>query len=266
MFFILSKTAAFLLLPSNLLIVLALFGTVLLATRFRRAGMRLMVGSLVLLAFAGFSPLGNLLAHGLEKRFPPWDSSRGTPDGIVVLGGAISPVLSRDYGETVVSSDAGRVIAIARLAHDFPNARVVYSGGDASLLADEPAEADYLYPLLDSLGVPRSRVLLESRSRNTVENAAFTEDLVKPKAGEHWLLVTSAQHMPRAIGCFRRIGFAVEAYPVAWQTRSRGNLRPWNVLSGGLARMDTAAHEWIGLIAYWLAGYTSELLPGPQSS
>ena len=266
MFFILSKTAAFFLLPSNLLIAFALAGVVLLATRFKRAGLRLTVASAVLLALAGFSPLGSQLAHVLESRFPPWDASRGAPDGIVVLGGAIVPVLSLQYGEPAVNADAGRVIAIAKLARAYPNARIVYSGGDASLLANEPAEADYLYPLLDSFGVPRTRVALESRARNTVEDAVFTKDMVKPKAGERWLLVTSARHMPRAIGCFRRIGFTVEAYPVAWQVRSSGYLRLWSILSNGLAMLDGAVHEWAGLIAYWLTGHSSELLPAPQAS
>jgi len=263
MFFILSKTATFFLSPSNLLIILALVGASLLATRFRSAGMRLVIASSFLLALVGLSPLGTILAHILEDRFPPWDSSRGAPDGIVVLGGAIVPTLIRPNGGPVVNAEAGRVIAIAKLARNFPNARIVYAGGDASLLANEPAEADYLYPLLDSFGVSRSRVLLESRSRNTVENAVFTKDLVRPKTGERWLLVTSALHMPRAVGCFRRIGFPVEAYPVAWQTRWRGNFRPGNLMSNGLGTLDRATHEWLGLIVYWLSGYTSELLPRP---
>jgi uncharacterized SAM-binding protein YcdF (DUF218 family) len=263
MFFILSKTAAFLLLPSNLLIGLGVVGIVLMATRFRRAGWRLTVASLVLLAVLGFSPLGALLGHALESRFPPWDATGGAPDGIVVLGGAISAGLSRDYGDTMVNGDAGRVIAIAKLARAYPSARIIYSGGDASLFAEGLPEANFLYPLLDSFGVPRERVLLEQRSRNTAENAAFSKDLAKPKPGERWLLVTSAQHMPRAVGCFRRAGFAVEAYPVAWHTGRRVSLLPSDVLAGGLARADFAVHEWTGLIAYWLTGRTSELLPGP---
>lgn len=266
MFFVLSKTAALLLWPSNLLTILALVGAVLLATRFRSAGLRLLIASIVLLAVSGFSPLGSLLGHVLEDRFPAWDYSRGAPDGIVVLGGAIAPTLSRPNGEPAVNAEAGRIIAIARLANEFPNARIVYSGGDASLPATEPAETDYVYPLLDSLGVPRERVLLESRSRNTVENAVFTKDLVNPKPSERWLLVTSARHMPRAVGCFRRIGFSVEAYPVAWQTRSRGNFRPWHQMSNGLVTLDRASREWLGLFIYWLSGHTSELLPGPPAS
>jgi uncharacterized SAM-binding protein YcdF (DUF218 family) len=86
---------------------------------------------------------------------------------------------------------------------------------------------------------------------------------VRPKPGERWLLVTSAQHMPRAVGCFRAAGFDVEAYPVAWRTRPRGRPTFGGALSGGLNTLDLAAHEWIGLIAYRLTGRTSELLPAP---
>jgi uncharacterized SAM-binding protein YcdF (DUF218 family) len=262
MFFILSKTAAFLLLPSNLLTVIGFAGIVLLVTRYKRAGRRLALTSFILLVLLGFSPLGALLGHKLESRFPPWDPSHGAPDGIVVLGGVISASLSRDWGEIAVSSDAGRVIAIAKLARAYPNAKIIFSSGDASLMGNRQAEADFLYPLLDSFGVPRQRVMLEAKSRNTEENAIFSKALANPKPSERWLLVTSAQHMPRAIGSFRQAGFAVEAHPVAWRMRKRVGFYPSDVLSAGLARLDSATHEWLGLIAYWLTGRTGELLPG----
>ena len=187
MFFILSKTAAFLLLPSNLLILLCFVGAALTATRFARAGKRLVLASLLLLAVAGFAPVGALLAHSLETRFPPWDPGRGPPDGIVVLGGAISPGLSRIYGDTVVNRNSARLIAIGKLARAYPNARIVYTSGDASVFVDGLTEADYLPPLLDNLGVPRERVLLENRARNTEENAVFTKALVNQnRASAGW--------------------------------------------------------------------------------
>ena len=89
MFFILAKVLGFFALPSNLIVVLGLTGLALTRTRFVRVGRRLTVASLLLLAVAGWSPLGNLLLLPLEERFPAWDSGRGAPDGIVVLGGAI---------------------------------------------------------------------------------------------------------------------------------------------------------------------------------
>jgi len=263
MFFVLSKTVALLFLPSNFLFAIGLIGLVLLATRWRRAGQRLMVASFVLLALAGFLPVGNILIHALESRFPPWDPSRGAPDGIVVLGGAISPNLSRAYGVTQLNGNAERVTVIPKLAREYPNARIVFSGGDGSLLANEGREADYFYPLIETFGVPRDRVTLESRSRNTYENAVFTKELVKPKPGEHWLLVTSAEHMPRAIGCFRRAGFPVEAYPVDWHRPPHVSLLPTAKFAAGLNALDHAVHEWTGLVAYWLAGRTSAFFPSP---
>ena len=83
MFFILSKTVGFVLLPSNFLLLLALAGTVLLATRWRRAGLRMVIGAVVLLAMVGLLPVGTFLIHGLENRFPQWDAARGTPDAVI---------------------------------------------------------------------------------------------------------------------------------------------------------------------------------------
>ena len=263
MFFVLSKTAAYLLLPSNILLLIGIVGLVLLLTRWRRAGVRLMAASLILLALAGLLPIGAVLAHVLESRFPPWDAARGAPDGIVILGGAINPVLSRAYGAPQLSGSAERVTVIAKLAHDYPKARIIFSSGDGSLSGRAGREADYLYPLLDTFGVARGRVELEKRARNTYENAVFAKALARPKPGERWLLVTSAQHMPRAIGCFRRVGFPVEAYPVDWNLPPRPRYSLGSKMSGGLRNLDGAAHEWQGLLIYWLTGRTSSLLPGP---
>jgi uncharacterized SAM-binding protein YcdF (DUF218 family) len=262
MFFILSKTIAVLLLPSNLLIALVLAGVALMATRWRRTGIRLSAIGFVLLLTAGFLPVGNILTHMLESRFPPWDAARGAPDGIVVLGRPISTRLSEAHSAPIIDDAAVRIIELAKLARQFPNARIVFAGGNGAL-AGGPAEADFVGALLDDLGVPRERVVLERRSRNTAENAVFSKDIATPKPGEHWLLVTSAWHMPRAVGCFRSAGFAVEAYPVDWRTGVGFEFRLPRSFAGGLGRPDLAANEWLGLLAYWLTGRTSELLPGP---
>lgn len=264
MFFILSKTASLLLVPSNLLLLLGLAGVALLFTRWQRAGKRMAAVSLVLFLVIGFLPVSSLLDRVLENRFPVWDPARGAPDGIIVLGSAINPIISRGRGQTALSGSAERVTVLAKLAREYPKARIVYSSGNASIFRG-PAEADYVVPLLESFGVPAARVSLERRSRDTFENAAFSKALVQPKPGERWLLVTSAEHMPRAIGCFRRVGFPVEAYPVDWNTLPRWKFQLFDSFAHGLARTDNAVHEWLGLLAYWLSGRTSELLPGPRA-
>jgi uncharacterized SAM-binding protein YcdF (DUF218 family) len=119
--------------------------------------------------------------------------------------------------------------------------------------------------LMAELGIDPTRLALEDRSRNTVENALFSKDIAKPKPGERWLLVTSGYHMPRAVGTFRQAGFHVEAHPVDYRTGGpQDALVPFATLGDGLRRTDTAAKEWVGLFIYWLIGHSSELFPGPQ--
>jgi uncharacterized SAM-binding protein YcdF (DUF218 family) len=264
MFFVLSKIIGFFATPSNLPMLVGLLGLALLLTRRKRLGRFLLIAGVLAVAVAGWSPLGNALLLPLEQRFPPWNAGQGAPDGIVVLGGAVSPVISAARGEPALNESAERMTAVAALARQYPRARIIFSGGSGSLFPGEPHEADYVAPLWESFGIPRQRVLFERQARNTAENARFTKELAHPRAGEHWLLITSAYHMPRAIGAFRRAGFAVEAYPVDWRTRGEVDLfAPFATLAGGLARTDTAAHEWIGLLAYWLTGRTSALFPAP---
>ena len=261
----LSKTLGVMLLPTNFLIGVGLFGAILLATRFTSLGRKLLIASVVLLAICGFSPLGKLVLYPLESRFPPWDAARGAPDGIVVLGGSIDPDLSAAHGLPVFKGAVDRVIAVAALAHRYPNARIIFSGGSGNLISGDAREADYASAVFESLGVPKQRLTMERRSRNTQENAEFSKAIAAPKSGERWLLVTSAYHMPRSVGLFRKAGFAVEPYPVDWRVGGRADILTFSSLSSeGLDRVDTGIREWMGLAAYWISGKTRELFPGPD--
>jgi uncharacterized SAM-binding protein YcdF (DUF218 family) len=259
MLFPLSKILGFFAPASNLMMLIGLAGVALLFTRRKRLGQGMMAASLLALAVAGWSPLANWLIAPLENRFPAWRGA-GAPDGIVVLGGAISPELSKARGRVALNESAERMTVAADLARRYPAARIVFSGGSGGL-SGGAAEADFVLPLFESFGIARERVTLEGRSRNTADNARFTKELVQPKPDERWLLVTSAYHMPRAIGVFRRAGFAVEAYPVDWRTSAGDLASPFAVFSAGLARTDVAVHEWLGLLAYRLTGKTAQLLP-----
>jgi uncharacterized SAM-binding protein YcdF (DUF218 family) len=265
-FFALSKTLGIMLLPTNFLIGFGLLGAILLATRWARLGRKLLVISVALFAIGGFSPLGNWLLYPLESRFPVWDAARGAPDGIVVLGGPIDPDLSLAHDTAVFRGSVDRMIATAALALRYPTARIVYSGGNNNLVFDDRAkEIDYARAVFEALGVSGERLMMEGRSRNTWENAEFSKALASPKNGERWLLVTSAYHMPRSVGVFRRIGFAVEPYPVDWRVGGRSDLLAFSIYSiEGLGRVEVALREWMGLAAYRISGKISEFFPGPD--
>jgi uncharacterized SAM-binding protein YcdF (DUF218 family) len=171
MFFVLSKLLGVFAYPSNVAILIGILGLLLLPTRFARGGRRLAFVSLVVLAILGLSPVGNLLIIPLENRFPPWDTARGAPDGIIVLGAVID------------ASSPGNQIMLNESAERLT---VVPSGGSGARMDDGNAEAGAAARLLESLGILRDRVILEDRSRNTVENAVFSKLIVHPKRGERW--------------------------------------------------------------------------------
>jgi uncharacterized SAM-binding protein YcdF (DUF218 family) len=264
MFFVLSKVLGFFAIPSNLVISMGLFGLLLLPTRFVRAGRRLTVASVVVLALIGLSPLGNALILPLEQRFPAW-AGQGAPDGIVVLGGAVSTDVSAARNVVALNESAERMTVVAALARRYPNARLVFTGGSGALLFRDGTEAEFAVRLFETFGIARDRVITDDQSRNTAENAIFSRRLANPKPGETWLLVTSGYHMPRAVGIFRQHGFPVEAYPVDWRTRGMQDVvRPFFTMGDGIRRTDTAVREWVGLLIYWLTGQSSELFPGPS--
>ncbi len=267
MFFLLSKTLGIILLPTNFLVGIGLVGALLLVTRFASAGRKLLVAAVVLFAICGFSPLGYLLLYPLEQRFPPWDSAGGGPDGVIVLGGSIDAELSAARGVAVVGGAADRIIAAATLGRRYPNTRIIFTGGSASLVSGDPREADYAASLFEGLGISAERLIMERGSRNTQENAEFSKQMAAPKPGERWLLVTSAYHMPRSVGLFRRAGFSVEAYPVDWRVGGPGDLLQFTSMSlYGLERANVGMREWMGLIAYWVTGKIDSPLPGPAAN
>ena len=264
MFFIVSKTFGLMTVPSNLIVMMGLAGIALLFTRWARTGQRLLVASVLLVAAIGVLPIGTALIVPLEERFPPWDPERGTPTGVIVLGGVIGPERSIVRGQISLDDAAERVTAAVELARKYPNLRLVFAGGNASVFGG-PSEADFATLFFESFGVPRDRIAVETQSRNTAENAVFSKRLIAPKPDEHWLLVTSALQMPRAMGSFCQAGFQVEAFPVDYQTD--GYEDAWKLsssLMGGVKRLDTAVHEWLGLFAYWVTGRIPVLFPGPH--
>lgn len=267
MFFEISKVLGWLVYPSNWVAVLCVSGVSLWLIGWRRFGRALAIcGVLVLLLF-GYAPAGNVLLLGLSERFPAWHTDGRDPDGIIVLGGAMEAGKSEARSEIELNSAAERVLAMLQLACRFPKARIVYSGGSDDLFPPYIAEAPLAGHLLEEFGVARDRIVIESASRTTFENATNVRDLVQPQRGQRWLLVTSAWHMPRSIGAFRAVGFDVEAYPVDWRTRGwRDAFKPFSTSSMGLAQSDTAMHEWAGLIGYWWSGRIDELLPGPRDA
>ncbi|SON55333.1 hypothetical protein HDIA_1792 [Hartmannibacter diazotrophicus] len=264
MFFFFSKFIFLFLRPSNFIVLLLLGGTILRMRGRMRLGGTLSFMSLVLLVLCGWGGVSFLGLSPLENRFPQIHELDKAPTGIIVLGGAIKAELSSARGSIEMDEGSERLIAGAELARQFPDARVLFTGGSGVFIGDDTPEAVFAKKLLLQLGVEPSRLEIESASRNTRENGIFSKSMVNPKPGETWLLVTSAWHIPRSMGVFRKAGWpGLVAYPVDFRTSPRDTILGGYYASDGLTLTDIAAKEWIGLVAYYIAGYTDALFPGP---
>jgi uncharacterized SAM-binding protein YcdF (DUF218 family) len=215
-----------------------------------------------LLAVCLFLPVGTWAIRPLEDRFPAITVPPAHVDGIVVLGGSIDDLTSQDRQTPTLNAAANRLTSFVILSKQYPNARLVFTGGSGDLVQGLATEAPFARTLLTALGLPPDRVIFEDKSRTTWENAVEVNRLVQPKPGETWVLLTSAAHMPRSVGVFRAAGWQVLPWPVGY--RSRDTISGWAPSLGEkLSVLDNAAHEWLGLLAYRLQGHSSALFPAP---
>jgi len=250
--------------PGNVLLALLCLGVLALLLGRRRLG----TGLVSIVALLGLAvtvlPVGSWLLLPLENRFPT-PALPAHVDGIVVLGGAIDPVLSAARHQPILTESAERLFAFVVLARRYPDARLLFTGGSASLVDDAEREADVARTVFAAVGLDVGRIVFERDSRNTYENAVDGKRVAEPKPGEAWVLITSAYHMPRAVGCFRAQGWRVIPYPVDYGTGPHGNPPTFSLL-GGLDEVHWALREWLGLAFYALSGRTDRLFPGPESS
>jgi uncharacterized SAM-binding protein YcdF (DUF218 family) len=269
MYFAASKLLWFLIAPSNVLILIGLVGVAVIMLgrsriALRAVGTGCVAASTLGLVVCGFLPVGEWIAAPLEARFPMCDDRSGPVDGVIVLGGGIDVWASAASGMLSLNAAGPRLIAMADFARRYPQAKIIYSGGYGALSGDAISESDILEKHLGEFGLDSTRVRFENRSRNTVENAVFTRALLNGVPEGRWLLVTSAFHMPRAMGLFRHLGFRLVACPVGFLTAQGVSVSFFGAeASHRLALVDLASREWIGLATAWLLGYSDQFFPAP---
>ena len=262
--FVAGKFAGLLMSPSALLLASALAGLGLLATSQRRLGLALIVAPIVFLSVLAVLPLDSWVLAPLEDRFPPLLRVPAKVDGIVCLGGAVDPELTEARGMPALNDAAERMTAFVALALSHPEARLAFTGGFGRVFRGGLAEADVARMLFDRLGLAGRPIIYERDSRTTWENARALAAMVHPEVGQVWILVTSAAHMPRAVGAFRAAGWPVLADPVGYKTAPALRVELAPSLPERVVRLDGAWHEWVGLAIYRLLGRTRALLPEPS--
>lgn len=261
MSFVISKIVWALLAPGSLLMFMLLAALLVIGRRPLLGRLLLGLATLCVAALT-LAPVGRWALASLQATVPtPGELQLDRVDGIIVLGGAVGPGDLAATGLPSLNDEAERMTAFVALARRYPDAKLVYTGGSGFARDDSGfVEADAARTLFGSLGVPVERMRFEDKSRNTWENAQLSQRLVAPQPGETWLLVTSAWHMPRALGCFRKLGWTVVPYAVDYLGRE-----PVRWLSFDATRelywLTMAEREWIGLVSYRLMGRSPDWLP-----
>jgi uncharacterized SAM-binding protein YcdF (DUF218 family) len=245
--------------PFFLILWLLLAAAVLMALGYRTFGRRVVYGLAIYLVVILVLPLEIWALRPLEDRFPR-PPLPAHVDGIVVLEGGTDAAIVIPRGAFAWEPAVLRLIAGGDLLRRFPEARLIHSG--AFERPEMTAEVEKF--VFGDLGLDMNRIIAENRSRNTWDNLVFSKELAQPKAGETWMLVTSAVHIPRAMGIARHLGWTMVPWPSDYLTRKDYALFDYMRAPEDRFRMLSAGlHEWVGLIAYRLMGRTDTLFPGP---
>lgn len=251
MFFTASKLLWIIVSPLTLITLLIGVGAI---ARKYKAGRIGMGAGISLLMILGFLPIGHNMMVYLENKYPPMQDFPAKVDGILVLGGSINLKTSIARHQVQLNENAPRITEMLYLSKLYPDAKLVFTGGDGNLLKSSSNESIELYSLLKDIGFSPSRIIFEGESRNTFENMQFSKKLINPQPEEVWILVTSAFHMPRSMAIFDTNGWKVVAYPAGYLTNGQYRLTPDLDVLGNMYKFQVAAKEFVGIMAYTLTG------------
>ncbi len=263
-FFWISKLVWMVIKPDFLLVLFLFVGLICLyAGALKKA--KLILG-LVVIAMLTITvvPIGKWLLSPLENRFPTNPELPEKVDGIIVLAGAEDNYRSALWKQVELGRGVERLYYFMKFMHEYPDAIHVFTGGTGSIVHPEYKSADQARKIFRGLGFDVDKILFERESKNTYENGVNSYKMVKPKPGEKWILITTAWHMPRSVGIFRKLGWPVIPYPVDHWTEPGSFFEIDLDLAGHLRNFKIGAKEWVGLLSYYISGKTSALFPGEE--
>lgn len=241
--------------------VLLVLGLLLARFRLKRVGAVLVATALVVQFVTMFTTAGSVALARLEDHVAK-PNEPSNLNCIVVLGGAIDTAVTAARGGYEMAQASDRFIETLRLARAHPDAKIIISGGDGSFSGSYAGDGEVARRFFTDFGIAPDRLLSETDSRTTSENVAFSAPMLKEAGLERCLLVTSAYHMPRALGLYERQGIDLVPWPTDYRTTGATALdfdftQP--ALNTQIA--TTAAREWAALVMAYLGGETLRLIP-----
>ncbi|WP_158856811.1 YdcF family protein [Lunatibacter salilacus] len=255
MFFYVSQLFSFLATPLTLILILLISGFLARGIKWKK---RLSgIGILMLLLFTN-NALSTIVINNWEPTFKVIKTLPEYEIGIVLTG--VTNINKTADDRTFFDRGADRATHAVQLYKEGKLKRILITGGQGFQPRNDQKEAILLANFMITAGVLESDLIIEDKAKNTRENALFTKRTLEERGqslDQRFLLITSAFHMKRAEGCFRKIGLQVDTFPVDYY----GNDNPINIRSliqpspNALVLWNKLSKEWIGLLAYRIAGY-----------
>lgn len=260
MTFFLSKFLWLIINPFNILLSFILFGLIIRIFKFRKFSNILFLISFGLFLIAGVLPTGSYLIYLLEKNYH--NSNKylyNSVDGILILGGTTDPGLTKEYNQISVNESSERLLESLFLIKRFPKAKIYFAGGLGSAKYLEYSHSFVAEKFYQKLGLDTQHIFFDYKSRNTYENLLFAKEKFNPKKKEKWLIITSAFHLTRAINIGEKLEWKLIPYATDFRLYKEFKWKLSLDFIGNLSNFQFAAHEWVGLIAYYIMGRTAKI-------
>jgi uncharacterized SAM-binding protein YcdF (DUF218 family) len=254
MFFILSKTISFLVMPLTVVITLLLLSGFWKNPVWKK---RFFWTAIVLLLFFSNDFIANEFMRAWEIKTTAYEKMQPHDLGIVLTGATI-PMLRPD-DRVYFQRGADRVTHSVQLYKLGLIRKVLISGGTGTLKEPDEPEADKFKKVMIMMGVPEADIIIENKTRNTYESAVAVKKMLDSLNinAESCLLITSAFHMRRSLACYRKANLDVEPFSTDFYAHPR-HFYPDGLLIPSMEAImlwHKLFKEWLGLVAYKFAGY-----------
>ncbi|MDR0807369.1 MAG: envelope biogenesis factor ElyC [Enterobacteriaceae bacterium] len=253
MLFFLKKMISGLLLPLPFLLLLMAIALLLLwLTRWQKSAKVLLTASWLCLLLLSLQPVADRLLMPLENRYPTYREK--TPvDYIVVLGGGYTYNPDWTPSSNLFPNSLPRVTEGVRLYREHPNAKMIFTGAEA--ISNPLSNAKVASMVAESLGVPQQDIIILSQPKDTIEEAQAVAAIIKENNQKTMLLVTSANHLPRAMRIFQAAGLNPIPAP-ANQQATLGALNPWEKILPSALYLSHSERAWYETLGDWWLSLT----------
>ena len=257
MSFYLSKILWLIINPLNIILLLIIIGFIL---KFKKKNYKFFyLLALILFFFTSILPIGNFLIYQLEKKFHEKVILPEKIDGILILAGATNLELSQEYDNINLNGSVERLIESIYLIKNYPDAKIVFSGGSGLINKQNISHSDLAKKFFHKFKIDTEKIIFESKSRNTYESILYSKEIINPDINQNWLLITSAFHMRRSINIGKKLNWKFIPYAVDFNETKKIKFIPSLNILNNMNKFQSASHEWVGLIAYFLMGRSSSI-------